>query len=385
MALFTDLHDVVQLLSEHISEEIGIVDVQPGAPREAGATTEAGVRITLLYATPEPTHRNDPAERQPDGTRRAPPLSLSCTYLVTTTGADADDPIAAHHALGRIMTLYHDQPVLSLPLSDRVTSPPGTFSELGDGLLNVGLVPMALDQIDKIWTSVDVQLQPWALFEVRPVQLLSVTTDEAALPVIRPGGIGSDVRGGARPQILRVAPELVRPGGRVRVDALLKGELERVFVAGTGVDAGDPSLVVADAGSPLLLTLGGDLGEGVHALTVQASGLVSRRAAIAIAAPSAPTVDAPPALSHDLGSDLVLTGANLAGAQEAVLWPDVGTAAPPDVFSLAVSDVSAGGLTVPSAGAPGLADLPRGRGPWRLTIRIGNQVYTPYVVVEAAG
>jgi hypothetical protein len=32
-------------------------------------------------------------------------------------------------------------------------------------------VPMVLDQIDKIWTSLNMQLQPWVLFEVSPVQL----------------------------------------------------------------------------------------------------------------------------------------------------------------------------------------------------------------------
>ena len=29
-ALFNDLHDVAQVLAEHIREEVGIVDVQPG-------------------------------------------------------------------------------------------------------------------------------------------------------------------------------------------------------------------------------------------------------------------------------------------------------------------------------------------------------------------
>ena len=67
-ALFTDLHDVAQVLAEHIREEVGIVDVQPGVPRDVAATTEAAARITLLYTTPQPAHRNDPPERQPDGT-----------------------------------------------------------------------------------------------------------------------------------------------------------------------------------------------------------------------------------------------------------------------------------------------------------------------------
>jgi hypothetical protein len=85
---------------------------------------------------------------------------------------------------------------------------------------------------------------------------------------------------------------------------------------------------------------------------------------------------------HDPADDLVLTGANLGDAEEAVLWPDVGVTAPTDVHNIPVIDVAAGSVTVPSAG--GLADLPAARGPWRLTIRIGDHVYTPHVLVELA-
>ena len=178
-ALFNDLHAVALVLAEHITDGVGLANVQPGAPRNVTATTDAGARILLLYSTPQPGHRNDPPEPEPGGARRFPPLSLSCFFLITTSGADNDDPIAAYNALGQIMTLYHDEPVLRLPLSDNPGAPPGAFSELGVGELSVTQVPMVLDQIDKIWTSLDVQLQPWALFEVAPVQLVSQRPDEA--------------------------------------------------------------------------------------------------------------------------------------------------------------------------------------------------------------
>jgi hypothetical protein len=382
-AVFTDLHHVAQVLSEHIQEELGISDVQAGDPRDVASTTEPAARITLLYTTPQPAHRSDPAEPQPDGTRRPPPLALSCFYLVTTSGSDADDPIAAHHALGRIMTLYHDQPALALPLSDNPGVDPSAFTELGEGVLAVMQVPMTLDQIDKIWTSLEVQLQPWALFEVSPVQLVSQLEDTGPAQLVRPGGIGLEVRAGTRPLIMRVTPEAVRAGGRVRIDALHTGP-ESVAVDGVQVPVGDASLIVAPSGTPLLLTLddGGleELGAGAHPLTVRASGLISRRGTLRIAPAAMPTVDAPAALEHDPADDLVLTGANLADAQEAVLWPDVGVAAPTDVRSLPVTAVAAGSVTVPST--DGLEDVPAARGPWRLTIRVGERVYTPYVLVE---
>ncbi len=383
-AIFNDLHDVAQVLTEHIREEIGIDDVQPGVPRDVASTTEPAVRLTLLYMTPQPAHRNDVPERQPDGSRRQPPLALSCFYLVTTSGSDADDPIAAHHALGRIVTLYNDNPALHLPLSDNPGVDPDAFTELGEGVMAVVQVPMMLDQIDKIWTSLDVQLQPWALFEVSPVQLVSQIEDTGPAPVVRPGGIELDVRAGIRPLIARVTPEAVRQGGRVRIDAAQAAMPEAVAVNGIQVPAGDASLVVAPAGSPLLLTLddGGleALAPGIHPITVRAAGLISRRDVLRVAPEAAPTIDAPAVLTHDPSNDLVLTGANLADAERAVLWPDVGVTAPTDVHDLPLSAVTAGSVTVPSAG--GLATVPAARGPWRLTVRVGDHVYTPYVLVE---
>jgi hypothetical protein len=384
-AVFADLHDVAQVLTEHIREEIGIADVQPGAPRDVAATTEAGVRITLLYTTPQPSHRNDPLERQADGRQRFPALALSCFYLVTASGADADDPIAAHHALGRILTLYHDSPALELPLSANPGSPPGAFTDLGEGELSVIQVPMTLDQIDKIWMSLDVQLQPWALFEVSPVQLLSLRPDAPAAPVVRPGGLGLDVRAGRRPIIVRVTPEAVRQGGRVRIDTLPVAQLEALSADGVEVPVGDTSLAVAPGGTPLLLTLddGGleSLAPGAHPLTLRAGGLVSRRSTLRVAPTAVPVIDAPGAGPHDPAVDLVLSGANLVGAEEAVLWPDVGLTSPTDVHSLAVANAGAATVTVPSAA---LQTVPSGRGPWRLAIRVGANVYTPYVLVELA-
>jgi Pvc16 N-terminal domain len=383
-AIFTNLHDVAQVLTEHIREDVGIVDVQAGKPRDVSATTEPAARITLLYVTPQQGHRNDPPERQPDGARRFPPLALSCFYLVTTSGEDGDDPIAAHHALGRILTLYHDSPALQLPLSDNPGAAPGAFTALGEGVLTVVQVPMVLDQIDKIWTSLDVQLQPWALFEVSPVQLVSQRDDAGPAPVVRPGGIALDVRAGTRPQLVRVTPEAVRQGGRVRIQAVLPDGLEGVWIDGIDVPFGDASLSSAPDGSPVLLSLddGGleALAPGTHSLVVRGSGLVSRRGVLRVAAAAAPAIDAPGTLQHDPDTDLVLTGANLEDAQEAVIWPDVGVTAPTDIHTVALSAITADSVTVASAGA--LATLPPGRGAWRLTVRVGTQVFTPYVVVE---
>lgn len=384
MALFTSLHDVAQVLAEHIREEVGLTDVQPGNPRDVAASAEGAARITLLYTTPQPGHRNDPLERQPDGALRPAPVSLSCFYLVTASGADGDDPIAAHHTLGRIITLYHDHTELALPLSDNPGVDPDAFTELGLGGLAICQVPMTLDQIDKIWTSLEQQLQPWALFEVGPVQLVSQTDDAGPPPLVRPGGLALDVRSGLRPAIARITPEAAPQGGRVRIDAVFRGAADALLIDGIEIPVTDPSVEADADGSPFLLTLDDsgleDLGEGVHRVALRAGGMVSKSATLRIAAEAAPALAAPPDLEHDPANDLVLSGQELGDAQEAVLWPDGGLTTPADVHTVPVADVSDDELTVPSAG--GLADLPAGRGPWRLTIRVGANVYTPPVVVE---
>lgn len=385
-ALFTDLHDVAQVLSEHIREETGLQDVQPGAPREVTATTEPAARLTFLYATPQAGHRNDPVEPVPGG-RRPPPLSLTCSYLLTTSGADADDPVGSHHALGQIMALYHDTPALRLPLSENPGSPPGAFSELGDGELVVSQVPMTLDQIDKVWTSLSEQLQPWALFDVGPVQLVSREPDQAPAGLVRPGGLSLEVSAGQRPVLLRTAPQPARPGGRVRLDVATSAAPETVWVAGRGIPAGSPALSVDPGSDPALATAVLDLGQGElasisagrHPVTVSAGGLTARTVTLLVA-DLATALDAPATAPHDATTPLEITGAGLDSVQEFLAWPDQGVAAPSEVRSLSFATGGPGALTVPVVG--GLDQLTAGTGSWRLAGRLPGQAYTPFVVLE---
>ena len=242
-ALFNDLHDVAQVLAEHIREEVGIDDVQAGQPRDVGATTDGGrphhasVRHAAAGAPQRPAR--DPAGRRAAASRR---WRSSCFYLVTTSGADSDDPIAAHHALGRIMTLYHDQPSLQLPLSDNPGATAGAFSELGEG--DAQRRPGAdrrSTRSTRSGPSFDVPLQPWALFEVAPVQLVSQLDDLGPAPLVRPRRHrrSTSAPGPAR-SILRVAPEVVRPE-RARPDRRRwsPATLEAVVVGGDRRAAGD--------------------------------------------------------------------------------------------------------------------------------------------------
>jgi hypothetical protein len=387
-ALFDDFHDVAQVLTEHIREETGIQDVQAGQPRDVAATTDPAARLTLLYSTPQPGHRNDPGERTAGGGLGPPPLSLSCFYLITTSGTDSDDPIGAHHALGRVMGLFHDGPTLHLPLSANPGSPPGVFTDLGSGDLTVAQVPMTLEQIDHIWTPLTEQLQPWALFEVAPVQLVSQLPETPAAPVVRPGGVVLEEPVGLRPSVLGISPQPARPGGRLRLDVAAAQEVDAVFVDELRIDPGDAALTVGTSASgttTVLLDLSQSglsvLLPGTHTVTVSAGGLASRTRSVQLLQGLA-VLDAPAEPAHDPATDLALTGSGLGPVGEVVAWPARGIGAPTDVRSLPFVSGGAGQLTVRSTG--GLADLPAVIGSWRLAAGLPGPAFTPYVELELA-
>jgi hypothetical protein len=387
-ALFGDLHDVAQVLTEYIREETGIQDVQAGHPQDVGAATEPAARLTLLYSTPQPGHRNDPHEHASGGGLAPPPLSLSCFYLVTTSGTDGDDPVGAHYALGQVMGLFHDVPTLQLPLSANPTSPPRVFTDLGSGALTLTQVPMTLEQIDHIWTPLTEQLQPWALFEVAPVQLVSHLPETAAPPVVRPGGIMLEEPVGLRPAVLGASAQPAPPSCRLCLDFEAAQEVDGVWVDELRIDPGDAAMTIARSPSGsttvmLDLSMSGlsVLGPGTHTITVSAGGLASRTTPIRLLDDLA-VLDAPAQPTHDPANDLVLTGRGLGPVSEVVAWPARGIGAPTDVRSLPFTSGGTGQLTVTSAG--GLADLPAAITSWRLAAGLPGPSFTPYVALELA-
>lgn len=388
MARFLDLHDLGQVLTELITVELGVTDVQVGPPRDVSSGATAGARLTLLYTTPQPTHRNDPIQRNPDGSLRYPPVSLSTYILLTTSGATDDDPIAAHGLLGRILQLFAANPILDLPLSGSMGSgsPPGGYSDLGEGKLLLTQVPLQLDQLDKIWNSMAVKHQPFALFDVGPVQLASLKPDELPGPVVRPGGLALEgPRSGARPVIGRVAPNPVGQGGQIRLMTRPVGTFEGLYVSGAFVPAGSGGFVLAEANGDIVLSLASGalaaLTAGPITISLRSGGRVSEKVTLTLTETDAATLDAPDALSHDPGTDLVLTGDNLGASSEIMVWPDTGLASPAEVQSFPVASATASSLTVTG---PGILSNGRFRPGviYRIAARVDTYVYTPYILLE---
>ncbi len=385
MATFTNLHHVGEVLVQTIRDRLpapvaGSIQCGPPPAKIDGTTEE--IRVTLLWTTPQPNHRNDRWERNPDGSSKPPPLTVSAFYMISTLGSSQNDPIRAHELLGNILQIFHSVPELELPLVP--------LPAAGKGSLAVVQVPTVVDMLEKIFVSLQVPLRPWALFEVGPIQLPHQAAPSSPAPVVRPGGIHlGDIEVLARPQLLRVTPAQQAQGGRVRIDVELIGRpLDAVLVDGVSIPVA--ALTELVAGTSYLLALPNAdpdvIAPGNRWVRLEVGDELSNpprqfseRAALRVIDPTTPTLDAPSFASHSLAAVLTLHGRSLAATTELVFWPDRELSVPSEIKSLLApaADATTIQATPAKLAAAGLAP-----GNWRVSARIGTQVYTPYVVVE---
>ena len=384
MAVFSNLHHVGEVLVEMIDGNLpsapsGTVQVGPPLETSTGATED--IRVTLLWVTPQATHRNDVWELKPGGGRRPPPLTLSAYFLITTYGSAAEDPIRAHELLGNVMQIFHTEAQLTLPLA--------TLSGRGEGTMSVVQVPLEADMLEKIYAPLSVKLRPWVLFECGPIQLPHNAADAAPAPVVAPGGIHLDgPQAQTRPQISRVTPNRQARGGRIRVDVELHGRpLEALYVEGVATLAASATELISDEAYAFALpnTPPDQVLPGTRAVRVGTGSvgdppqLFSEQLLVQVLDSSTPTLDAPIVATHSLASDLVLDGRELDGLDEVVFWPDAGVTVLISEGAVTPATFDDTSITITSAelGSAGLT-----AGAWRISARVDGHVYTPFVIVE---
>ena len=380
MAIFSSLHHVALVLAERIDMEMTGSIAQAGAPLDDTTDTTDAVRVTILWTTPQPTHRNDPWERGEDGVRTPTPLSLSVFVLVTTYGSSQGDPIAAYGNLGKILQLFHSNPVLELPLSGPDVTP------VGDGELSVVLVPTAADLMEKVYSPLQIKHRPWALFEVGPVQLEHLQSTAPAEPVVHPGGVrmvGPEAL--ARPVLRRISPSESGPGLRVRLDAEDAGSVAHVHVGSTRIPAADLLVPVPDG--PVFATLpdaGPDaVAPGLHRVSMTVGALTSEPVSLRVRVPTLPAISSPATPTVPITAAFALAGQALDGASKLVLWPDRGIDDPANEVKecdLASADSSSVSVTASEL----LARNVRTGVLYRCAVRIGDHVFTPWALVEFA-
>ena len=368
MGRFQNLSQVGLVLADVIESAVaGGTEVLLNVPLDNAASAMPAVRISLILTTPQPGHRNDLPEREPDGTMAPPPPTLSAWYAVSTYGlTDEQNAIGAHDLLGQIIRAFHIQSTLELPIDG-----------LGEGRIHVVQVPIDADLNEKIWGGFQLHHRPWVLFDVGPIQILRTDAPGAVQPLVHPGGIRlGPVDAADRPRITRVSPEAIGVGGRVRLDASYTGAPTRVTVGQTQIVP--PSIAAMEDGGPVLVTLPGAVTEGAYDLTLRGTGNVpSDAVTVTVLEATRVSLDAPETLRHSRANDLVLTGRNLgAGAVDVMFWPDTGVSVPTDVVT--ISGTAAGtSITIPAASLAPLRNTT-----YRISFQFSTHGFTPYVLLE---
>lgn len=368
MGRFQNLSHVGLVLSEVIEAAVAAgTEIRVNVPHDEPTSSQRGIRITLMWTTPQAAHRSDPPERNPDGTVTPPPPTLSAWYLISTYGdTDGQDAIGAHDLLGQIIRAFHIRPTLSLPIDG-----------LGEGEIHVVQVPVDADLNEKIWTPLQVRQRPWALFDVAPIQLLRAEAPGPAQPIVHPGGIRlGPVDVADRPRISRVTPATIGRSGRVRLDATYTGAPSVVSVDATRIIP--PNIVAMEDGGPVIVTLPAGLAEDTYDIRLTGAGNVaSDPETLTVVEATRPSLDAPGVLRHSRATNLVLTGRALgAGAANVVFWPDSGISAPTDVITVTAA-AAATSVTI------GAADLvPLRTTVYRLSVQHAPHGFTPYVLLE---
>jgi hypothetical protein len=377
MGVFTGLHEMAQSVTAFLRNQGGsfATATHYGQPLENPVSQTEAVRVTLLWVTPQPTHRNDPPHRSLSGALLPPPLTLSAYLLVTTYGGDAD-PATAYDLLGTTLRLFHETPELSLPIDG-----------VGQGSITVVHVPTAADLMEKIFSPIQLKHRPFALLEVGPIQLVPAKAPTTGAPPVKPGGVGLDVIARPPPTILRITPERQVPGGAVRIDVELHGApIGQVAIAGSPV-ASTPIAAPRSYRAIVPATAAGDA-VPVAVRTNPLPGQWTDRQLIALLPAGTPSLDAPATATVSITVlSFVLDGRGLATAATALVWPDEGVPSDGDVRELVLSAVTSTSVSILGteldaklSGSPTQRSLLGMR--LRLVVRLASGTFTPYVLVE---
>lgn len=386
MAVFENLYDVGTALTGHLRRNLApsLSDVMAAPPIENATGAAEAIRVSLMWVTPQPTHRNDPWVIGQDGQETAPPVSLSAFYLVTTYGStDNGEPSQAINRLGQVLQIFETGSVLDLPLLEDPAMPE-LDPTAGEGRVTIVHVPTAADLMEKVYTPLQMRLRPWALFEVGPVQLARLLSPRSGPASVRPGGV--HLRGVApvvRPSIQRLVPARLRAGGRVLIvvsatsnTATLRiGELEFSF-RDSPVDPLD--IAHPDVSGQVFVSYPEVGPVGDFDVVLQAPENASEPVPIELLDATAVGVDAPTA-ALTLGNDLVLSGAGLSTTERVFMWPDAGINDPAEALNFTPDLVQSASVTVSrsSLAAAGVRAMPH-----RISLQLDSGVFTPYVLLQ---
>ncbi|PYK48691.1 MAG: DUF4255 domain-containing protein [Verrucomicrobia bacterium] len=180
-------HDLATTLGGNIT-----VSAEPPDRIDNGASSPDRINLFLFQATENQGWRNVALpSRNPTGDRISnPPLALDLSYLLTAYGSG---PLHAEALLGLAMFVLHEMPVLTRDVIRAVTVTPAQppllaglqASQLADQIEQIKVAPqvMSVEEISKIWSALQSQYRPTAVYKASVVLVESQRSVRPTLPV----------------------------------------------------------------------------------------------------------------------------------------------------------------------------------------------------------
>ncbi|MGE5851508.1 MAG: DUF4255 domain-containing protein [Deltaproteobacteria bacterium] len=151
--------------------------VSLATPQEMNEKPAEGLSVWLYRIIRDDQRLNDPPVRISPTELRPPPLPVRLHYLMTpVTNEQTGDPETEQLILGKVLQLFHSQPVLAG--ADLQAEFAGTEVEL-----RVRLEPLMLEEITRVWEALDGSYQLSVSYEVSVVNIMPELEPEQVSPV----------------------------------------------------------------------------------------------------------------------------------------------------------------------------------------------------------
>lgn len=256
------------------------VSTEPPDRIDIGAASPDRINLFLFQATENQGWRNValPSRSSNGDPISNPYLALDLSYLLTAYGAG---PLHAEVLLGQAMFVLHEMPVLTRDAIRNVSATPPallaglTISELADQIEQIKIVPqvMSVEEMSKIWTALQSQYRPTAVYKASVVLIQSTKSVRPTLPVqtrsiaVLPFEhpvidlIQSQENNGA--PIVETQPILA--GYNLVIDGqLLQGDVTRVLIDEEEIIPADDQITA----TRIIVLLPADLQPGLHSVQV---------------------------------------------------------------------------------------------------------------------
>jgi hypothetical protein len=386
MAQFNTLYELSQTLMMVLADKTDVAQANINILEPPAAIpTQEGIFVTLLWVNEQATHKNDQYYRAPDGTQTPPPITVSAYYLITAYGQNSTLMQRSHQILGEVLRVFHTYPRLQLPLT--LTQNLTGQKTPGTGPLAINQVPQSEEMMEKLFSLLQISHRPFVLYECVQAQLASYAPILAPAGVIVPGGtsiIGPS--GKPQPIITSILPRMQTVGGRVRVDGSWSGAPTNVYIGpgnGYKVQVPTANLTILQPNVTFTAVIPPGTVQDVDYLTFRSSGAgdPSQPFSLQIVDPTMPMIDAPNTLSVSRTGNFIVTGNNLQNVTKLAAWPDAGLRSPSDFKLINVQPPPASGKQVLILGTDMQAAGLRLQ-PYRFALRVGSNVYTPYILLN---